>query len=118
VPFPLTYVVIDQRNEIIKELKKYSKRKKFVLDKKQIDSVWIRIESALADYRGKSNDSPTPTIKVRNKRVKMARSLATELIDTLGFYDDPHIFGFINRHMMLIGGEALELKKQGAVPDN
>jgi hypothetical protein len=59
VPFPLTYVVIDQRNEIIKELKKYSKRKKFVLDKKQIDSVWIRIESALADYRGKSNDSPT-----------------------------------------------------------
>ena len=42
----------------------------------------------------------------------MARSLATELIDTLGFYDDPHIFGFINRHMMLIGGEALELKNQ------
>jgi hypothetical protein len=112
VRHPLKYVFFTKREAMITELKTYAKRKKRTLTTDELNSVWTRIEDALADYRGKSIDSPTPTLKARNVRVTRARSLASKLINELGFYEEQHVFGYINRRMMLVGGSAIELQNQ------
>jgi len=98
------------REEVLGKIKSYAKHRKISLTHKEIDGAWRAVEAALATYRGKSKDSHTPSIKDRNKRVIKARALAAELVEALGFYDEPHIFGYINRHMTLLNGRAIEKK--------
>jgi hypothetical protein len=101
-----------RREEVFTEVRSYAKRRGITLIPEEVNGVWRVVEAALGTYRGKSRDSSTPTVKDRNKRVKKTRILAAELVEALGFYDEPHIFGYINRHMMLLKGEAIELKNQ------